>query len=181
MLVGDDVLYTVLLCFYSHFGVFGFDVHVAGNALMHIMLSSFCRHTGVYVYGNEYYFGGGIQSSPGGNTPYGRPCKTIELGFTQIPKEMFEDYLQEISPRYTALTYNLLHHNCNNFSEEVCQFLLGVSIPNYILSLPSEIMNSPMGALICKFQYLLASSSNAFDHPSMILQYFEVLLNFVYW
>lgn len=105
-------------------------------------------HTGIVVYGNEYYFGGGVHTCRQGLTPYGRPLKAVELGFTRIPKQMFEDYLQEIRPRYTEQTYNLLHHNCNNFSEEIAQFLLGVSIPECILKLPEEVMKSPMGALI---------------------------------
>lgn len=33
-------------------------------------------------------------------------------------------------------------HNCNNFSEEIAQFLCGVSIPKYILDLPNEVLNS---------------------------------------
>ncbi|KAH7424836.1 hypothetical protein KP509_11G027300 [Ceratopteris richardii] len=107
-----------------------------------------CRHTGIVAYGNEYYFGGGIQSCPEGQTPYGKPLKAVELGGTQIPKEVFEDYLQEIRPRYTEQTYSLLKHNCNNFCEEVAQFLLGVGIPDHILKLPEVVMNSPMGALI---------------------------------
>ena len=41
------------------------------------------------VYRNEYYFGGGIQSSPAGTTPYGRPLRTVELGVTHIPHEVF--------------------------------------------------------------------------------------------
>lgn len=106
------------------------------------------RHTGVVVYGNEYYFGGGIQSSPVGTTPYGRPLRTVELGVTHIPREVFEDYLRDIAPRYTAETYRLLTHNCNNFSNEVAQFLVGAGIPEYILNLPSEVMSSPMGPLI---------------------------------
>eukprot|EP00249_Psilotum_nudum_P011338 c23110_g1_i1 orf=340-1248(-) len=105
-------------------------------------------HTGVVVYGFEYFFGGGIQSCPEGKTPYGTPQKVIELGYTQVPKEMFEEYLQEISPRYTAGTYSLMHHNCNNFSEEVSQFLVGVGIPEFILHLPHEVTNSPVGAVI---------------------------------
>ncbi|KAI5059296.1 hypothetical protein GOP47_0025615 [Adiantum capillus-veneris] len=105
-------------------------------------------HTGIVVYGNEYYFGGGIQSCPLGQTPYGKPLRVVELGTTQIPKEVFEDYLAEIRPRFTEQTYSLLRHNCNNFCEEVAQFLLGISIPEYILKLPEEVMNSPMGALI---------------------------------
>ncbi|KAJ4968977.1 hypothetical protein NE237_015678 [Protea cynaroides] len=105
-------------------------------------------HTGIVVHGNEYYFGGGIQHSPVGKTPYGTPIQVVELGVTHVPKEVFEEYLQEISPRYTAETYSLLTHNCNNFTNEVAQFLMGVTIPDYILQLPNEVMNSPMGPLI---------------------------------
>ncbi|KAF9601870.1 hypothetical protein IFM89_023789 [Coptis chinensis] len=107
------------------------------------------RHTGVVVYGNEYYFGGGIQHAPVGTTPYGNPIRVVDLGFTHVPKELFEEYLQEISPRYPAETYSSLEHNCNNFSNEVTQFLVGTDIPDYILQLPNEVLNSPMGALIC--------------------------------
>lgn len=102
------------------------------------------------VYGNEYYFGGGIQHSSAGTTPYGTPIRVIDLGVTHVPKDVFEMYLQEISSRYTAETYSLLTHNCNNFSNEVAQFLVGSSIPDYILQLPNEVMSSPMGALLSK-------------------------------
>ncbi|XP_012476328.1 uncharacterized protein LOC105792344 isoform X1 [Gossypium raimondii] len=105
-------------------------------------------HTGIVVYGNEYYFGGGIQHIPAGTAPYGRPIKAIDLGVTHVPKDLFEMYLQEISPRYTAETYSLLTHNCNNFSNEVAQFLVGTNIPDYILQLPNEVMSSPMGSLL---------------------------------
>lgn len=105
-------------------------------------------HTGVVVYGNEYYFGGGIQHAPVGSTPYGTPLKVLDLGVTHLPEDVFESYLQEISPRYTAETYSLLTHNCNNFSNEVSQFLVGATIPEYILNLPNEVMSSPMGALM---------------------------------
>ncbi|CAL5401814.1 unnamed protein product [Camellia sinensis] len=54
----------------------------------------------------------------------------------------------DISPRYTAETYSLLTHNCNNFSNEVAQFLVGATIPDYSLNLPNEVMSSPMGAMI---------------------------------
>ena len=72
------------------------------------------------------------------------------MGETHVPKDVFEMYLEEISPRYTAESYNLLTHNCNNFSNEVSQFLVGKGIPDYILQLPSEAMNSPMGGLLSK-------------------------------
>ncbi|CAK7349350.1 unnamed protein product [Dovyalis caffra] len=124
-------------------------------------------HTGVVVYGNEYYFGGGIQHSPAGTTPYGTPIKVVDLGVTHVPQDVFEEYLQEISPRYTAETYSLLTHNCNNFSNEVAQFLVGVTIPEYILQLPNEVMNSPMGALILPMIQNLESTLKAGAVPQV--------------
>ncbi|PIN22763.1 hypothetical protein CDL12_04524 [Handroanthus impetiginosus] len=118
-------------------------------------------HTGIVVYGNEYYFGAGIQIDPVGTTPYGTPLRVVDLGVTHVPKDVFEMYLQEIGPRYTAETYSLLRHNCNNFSNEVAQFLVGASIPDYILNLPNEVMNSPMGALMLPMIQQLESTLRA--------------------
>ncbi|WZZ69851.1 hypothetical protein YC2023_081221 [Brassica napus] len=75
-------------------------------------------HTGIVVYGNEYFFGGGIQHLPAGTTPYGAPLRTVEVVDSHVPKDVFEMYLDEISPRYTAESYNLLTHNCNNFLQQ---------------------------------------------------------------
>ncbi|KAF0900613.1 hypothetical protein E2562_033131 [Oryza meyeriana var. granulata] len=105
-------------------------------------------HTGVVVYGKEYFFGGGIQKDHPGRTPFGTPVRVEDLGVTHVPREVFEDFLQEISLRYTPATYNLLSNNCNNFTNEAAQFLVGSTIPSYILELPNEVMNSPIGALI---------------------------------
>jgi hypothetical protein len=105
-------------------------------------------HTAVGVYGKEYYFGGGLQNNPIGQSSYGNPVQVMLLGHTQIPQGIFEEYLQEIQPRYTQETYSLMRHNCNNFSEEVSQFLLGTGIPEYILRLPEEVLSSPMGVML---------------------------------
>ncbi|KAH9728862.1 DUF862 domain-containing protein [Citrus sinensis] len=118
-------------------------------------------HTGIVVYGNEYYFGGGIQHDCVGATPYGKPLRVVELGETHVPKDVFEMYLEEISPRYTAEKYSLLSHNCNNFSNEVAQFLVGKMIPEYILNLPNEVMSSPMGALVLPMIQNLESTMKA--------------------
>ncbi|CAN6304889.1 unnamed protein product [Urochloa humidicola] len=105
-------------------------------------------HTGVVVYGREYYFSGGIQQDQPGQTPYGTPVRVEDLGVTHVPREVFEDFLREIGPRYTPATYSLLTHNCNNFSNEAAQFLTSAVVPSYILELPTQVMNSPIGALI---------------------------------
>jgi hypothetical protein len=105
-------------------------------------------HTAIGVYGKEYYFGGGIQNNPIGQSSHGSPVQVMQLGYTQIPQDIFEEYLQEIQPRYTQETYSLMCHNCNNFSEELSQFLLGTGIPEYILRLPEDVLSSPMGPML---------------------------------
>nr|CAD1836106.1 unnamed protein product [Ananas comosus var. bracteatus] len=43
-------------------------------------------HTGVVVYGTEYYFGAGIQQDPAGRTPYGTPVR-VPNGCTDITND----------------------------------------------------------------------------------------------
>eukprot|EP00227_Mantoniella_beaufortii_P016025 CAMPEP_0197594218 /NCGR_PEP_ID=MMETSP1326-20131121/20067_1 /TAXON_ID=1155430 /ORGANISM="Genus nov. species nov., Strain RCC2288" /LENGTH=167 /DNA_ID=CAMNT_0043160357 /DNA_START=6 /DNA_END=506 /DNA_ORIENTATION=- len=102
-------------------------------------------HTGIIAFNQEFYFGGGIQCGVPGGTHFGRPLHVIELGVTHIPREVFDDFIMEISPRFTMHTYNLLRHNCNNFSQEIAHFLVGEGIPQHILDLPDEVMATPFG------------------------------------
>ena len=69
----------------------------------------------------------------------------IDVGETYIPREVFDEFLVDISPRFTMQTYNLLRHNCNNFSNEVANFLVGASIPQHILDLPDDVLSTPFG------------------------------------
>eukprot|EP00741_Cyanophora_paradoxa_P000460 tig00000405_g448.t1 len=105
-------------------------------------------HTGVVVYGVEYFFGGGIQADVPAQTAYGRPSRVVELGRTEVPQEVFQDFLREISPRFTVQTYSLLYHNCNTFTNECSLFLTGNPIPTYITGLPQEVLSTPMGAML---------------------------------
>ncbi|KAH1031633.1 hypothetical protein J1N35_043807 [Gossypium stocksii] len=98
-------------------------------------------HIGVMVYGNEYYFGKGIQHSPARMPPYGTPIKVINLKVTHVPKDVFEMYLLEISPCYTVETYSLLTHNCNNFSNETSQSTTISVNGSSISSQPKEVDN----------------------------------------
>lgn len=44
--------------------------------------------------------------------------------------------------------YNLLSHNCNNFSDDIAQFLCGATIPQHILDLPNEVLQTTLGPAI---------------------------------
>ena len=84
-------------------------------------------HTGVRVYGKEYFFGGGIQALPPQQVVarYGMmPVETKTLGRTSRTLAEMEQYLRDINARFTMHTYNLLENNCNNFSDTLSRFLL---------------------------------------------------------
>ena len=116
-----DLVFRVCILIYFSMNVFlgGHDLLRSYGRMIFIYFLQNRHRRVVVVYGNEYYFGGGIQHAPAGSTPHGIPIRVVDLGVTHVPKDVFEMYLQEISPRYTAETYSLLTHNCNNFSNEV--------------------------------------------------------------
>ncbi|PXF45879.1 Desumoylating isopeptidase 1 [Gracilariopsis chorda] len=105
-------------------------------------------HTGIEVYGREYYFGGGICSDAPNQTPYGTPYSVESLGSTSKTKEEFLTFLGSICRQFSLESYHLLENNCNNFSDACSMFLLDKHIPQYILDLPAEAMNSPLGPMI---------------------------------
>ena len=108
-------------------------------------------HTGIVVFGKvdigeqEFYYGGGICKGTPGMTPYGRPIQTIPLGTTELPEEVFLDYLNEIAPKFSPARYDLFKNNCNNFCDECSHFLVGNGIPKHIVDLPTEVLATPMG------------------------------------
>mmetsp|Transcript_12259 Transcript_12259/g.18571 ORF Transcript_12259/g.18571 Transcript_12259/m.18571 type:complete len:535 (-) Transcript_12259:28-1632(-) len=108
-------------------------------------------HTGVLVFNREYFFGGGIQSLPAGMfvAMNGiRPCQTLLIGETDKSQQDLEAYLQSINHLYTQETYDLINHNCNNFSDTVVRFLTGTGIPSHIIDLPQRVFSTPGGALL---------------------------------
>lgn len=102
-------------------------------------------HTGIWVYGKEYFYGNGINWEAEGATPFGAPTQTIEMGETQIDQEMFHDYLQDISDRFTFLTYNIATNNCNHFTNEWATFLVDKAIPDFALKQAEEFFETPLG------------------------------------
>jgi hypothetical protein len=104
-------------------------------------------HTGVVVHGKEYWFGCGLQCAPAGRaqSQFGTPMRVERLGETEVDVEIWEAFLRDVAPRYTPETYNLLEHNCNNFSNEAAEFLVGRSIPEKILNLPRVVLETELG------------------------------------
>ncbi|XP_054282573.1 uncharacterized protein LOC128999867 isoform X5 [Macrosteles quadrilineatus] len=114
-------------------------------------------HTSIVIFGREYFFSQeGINEYPLGvfqsQTVLGEPQKKIVLGYTQVPQSIFQEYIRGLgSGSFRGTQYNLLKHNCNTFSNEVANFLVGIGIPTEILELPEIIQNTPIGATIASF------------------------------
>jgi len=111
-------------------------------------------HSGILVFGKEYYFGGGIQSDDPsvfrrshGNL---QPMQVLTVGYTDKSKAEFDAWCRTNSSRFSVHTYNLLSHNCNNFAHEACLHGLGMSsgVPHWVLDVPNRVRRSPMGSLI---------------------------------
>ncbi|XP_048507925.1 uncharacterized protein LOC105686408 isoform X4 [Athalia rosae] len=104
-------------------------------------------HTSIVAYGREYFYGPeGIQSVRPGGTQLHEPLKIEKVGDTYLPYSVFLEYINGLgTSKFAPGTYDLLKHNCNSFSDEVSNFLVGKGIPKHILDLPEEILSTRIG------------------------------------
>lgn len=115
-------------------------------------------HTSIVVYNREYFFNSsGVESCIPGSTDLGPPLRIESLGETKVPISIFNEYLKALSSTtFSGSSYDIFKHNCNNFTEELAQFLVGRGIPEYILNLPNEVLNSNLSpqllALLNQFE-----------------------------
>ena len=109
-------------------------------------------HTGVSVFGREYFFEGGITSVPSGKSRFGKPkgpySRRHVVGHTDLLKPEFEKWVRNREKQmYGKLCYHLVEKNCNHFTNEAVVFLTGKPIPDEILTLPRLINSSAIGRL----------------------------------
>ncbi|SOV16789.1 conserved protein, unknown function [Plasmodium sp. gorilla clade G2] len=118
-------------------------------------------HTAVLVYNMEYFYGGGILclEEHEFETFYNiKPVGIIDMGTTELLQSHFHEYLNGIQKNFTVDKYNIVNWNCNNFTNEVCNFLVGKNIPQYILNTPYEVMSTSKGKLILDMMQSYQSS-----------------------
>lgn len=112
-------------------------------------------HTAIVVFGQEYFFGGGIQAVPPQQFRASRnmhPIQTLTLGTTAVSKAEFDNWCfqQMQSGQYAMQAYDLLHRNCNHFSHHAALqgLRLSAGVPDWILEVPQRFLSSPMGQMI---------------------------------
>lgn len=85
-------------------------------------------------------------------------------------REVFEDFISEISHLYNYDTYDLLRNNCNNFTQRCSMFLTGNSIPDWIANLPNEVLATPFGRMI---EPMITQWTNRMKQQSMLSHGFD--------
>lgn len=103
-------------------------------------------HTGVRVFGKEFWYGGGAFCHDPEGVPFGRPVRIINLGKTLRTFGELKEFLHfDLLYTFNRASYDVLNHNCNDFSNEVVQFLLhGQQIPEEVLMQPEWAKNASL-------------------------------------
>ncbi|KAL9622122.1 MAG: hypothetical protein Q9160_003465 [Pyrenula sp. 1 TL-2023] len=105
-------------------------------------------HTSLAFGGVEYFFGSGVQRAVPGSTHHGQPMQIIRQGTSEIPMPVIEEYMESLAEVYTAESYDLFLHNCNNFTQDLSVFLTGKEIPEHIRQLPQKVLDTPFGQML---------------------------------
>lgn len=116
-------------------------------------------HTGVEVYGQEFSFGGAAPSDGDGEgdaarcyrsavfdapgiswgVPKANPDhsfrETLSMGLTALTEHEVMQLVAHMQRRWASSTYNVLSHNCHDFSHELCLSLGVAGLPDWVNSL----------------------------------------------
>ena len=74
--------------------------------------------------------------------------------------------------------YDLFHHNCNNFSHETAQFLVGRGIPQHIVDLPGEILATPMGQMLAPMLQQMTPSGTSIPRAKRTGGFMRIMPDF---
>jgi hypothetical protein len=106
----------------------------------------FLPHTGIVIFGQEYYYSQDTAVCEPGKSLPSPIKKTIKLGRTSKTKAELETFLEQIKGDYTTTSYNFLTHNSNHYADAVAKFLLdGTGLPKDLVSLLEEMNSTPQG------------------------------------
>jgi hypothetical protein len=95
-------------------------------------------HSGVFVFGSEWSFGGGQGSGTGvfSSTPKDVPNavfkEAIVIGETRMKYKEFQTLIEKMKREYAQTSYHLTGRNCNHFANDLCKRMTGNSIPSWV-------------------------------------------------
>jgi len=100
-------------------------------------------HTGVVVYGKEYYYSKDTVYADAGDTSFGKPTRIVHLGYTLWRQDELHEFVTtELKPVFQRDTYDVVCNNCNHFSDRVCMYLVGKHPPPEVLRQPELLLQA---------------------------------------
>jgi len=103
-------------------------------------------HTGIVVFGKEYYFGGDIFYDHPGHTGFGTPRVVVPLGTTLRQRDELHAFIvDDLKPVFNREAYDAARNNCNHFTDRVSMYLVGRHIPEEILDQPQLMLDTNLG------------------------------------
>ncbi|CAH9079871.1 unnamed protein product [Cuscuta europaea] len=101
-------------------------------------------HSGIEVHGKEYGFGahdfpfsGVFEVEPKRCPGFMYRC-SIPLGsVNNLPLSQFRTFIESVASEYHGDTYHLIYKNCNHFTDDIANRLLGKGIPGWVNRLAS--------------------------------------------
>mmetsp|Transcript_16324 Transcript_16324/g.35767 ORF Transcript_16324/g.35767 Transcript_16324/m.35767 type:complete len:436 (+) Transcript_16324:55-1362(+) len=102
-------------------------------------------HSGIVVFGSEYFYCGELVYDVPSGTAFGTPTKSICLGQTlRRVEELHEFCVDVLRPIFNSMSYDALEHNCNHYADRISVFLCGKHLPADILQQSERIFKAPM-------------------------------------
>jgi len=105
-------------------------------------------HTGIVVFGYEYYWCGDICTDFPGRTPFGLPSEVLRLGTTLRTERETDKWLNTLWEEFNEQSYDLFRKNCNHFCDKLSMFLVAQHIPEEVLKQGERAAGSPFASMI---------------------------------
>lgn len=105
-------------------------------------------HTSIVVHDTEVFFSAshpGVHKTVPGGSHHGSPLIVEDLGTTQLPPAIVKEFLADLQQEYKGQNYDLFKRNCNHFTNELAEFLVGKGIPSYITDLVDRVLETEFG------------------------------------
>jgi len=100
-------------------------------------------HTGLCVFGKEYFFSRDTVFDDAGMTSFGKPHKVIRLGYTLWRQSELHKHIVEVcKPKFHRGTYDAIDFNCNNFTNHLSQYLVGKNLPDEVYNMSQHLKTS---------------------------------------
>mmetsp|Transcript_75957 Transcript_75957/g.214948 ORF Transcript_75957/g.214948 Transcript_75957/m.214948 type:complete len:443 (-) Transcript_75957:12-1340(-) len=102
-------------------------------------------HTGLVVFGWEYYYCGSLLCEAPGLTAFGHPGRVVKLGKTLRHRTELHRYVaRELKPQFTRDTYDALRNNCNHFCDGISVWLCGQRLPAEVMNQTDRFLHFPL-------------------------------------